>query len=434
MGAKSKDSTENDKGRQAKKPYAGFPLFVHQTGRWCKKVRQKLVYFGKVSDDPDGQKALELWKSQMDELLAGKTPSKPSDKLTVEQLAFKWLDSKAKLVGSGDLSPRTLENYRQTAAKVALHLGRTQPVTSLRAEDFDALRAALAKGVGPVTLRNDVRMARMMFRFAEQTHLVGKPVQFGTEFKIPAKRTLRKHRRQSGKRMFEAVELRAMIDAAPQPLRAMILLAINTGCGNTDCANLQFSDIDLKAGWLDYPRAKTEVDRRAPLWPETVTAMAEAIEKRPKPLATVDDDCVFLTKYRQRFVRIGPTGGPLDSVGSEFGKLMKSPQCPNCGTITRVPRGVTAERCRKCRWKPEGDADWQYLRVRGFYALRHTFQTIAEESKDMPAVRYIMGHSDPTMSAEYRETISDQRLRDVVDVVRVWLWPDTTPKRKRGAK
>lgn len=29
-----------------------FPLFPHQSGRWCKKVRQKQHYFGKIADDP----------------------------------------------------------------------------------------------------------------------------------------------------------------------------------------------------------------------------------------------------------------------------------------------------------------------------------------------------------------------------------------------
>ena len=60
---------------------------------------------------------------------------------------------------------------------------------------------------------------------------------------------------------------------------------------------------------------------------------------------------------------------------------------------------------------------------RGFYALRHTFETIAGESKDQVAVNAIMGHVDNSMAAVYRERISDERLQAVVDVVREWLWP-----------
>lgn len=64
---------------------------------------------------------------------------------------------------------------------------------------------------------------------------------------------------------------------------------------------------------------------------------------------------------------------------------------------------------------------------RNFYAIRHTFQTIAGESKDQIAVNGVMGHADGTMSAAYRERISDERLKAVVDVVHDWLFESTFP-------
>jgi len=59
-----------------------------------------------------------------------------------------------------------------------------------------------------------------------------------------------------------------------------------------------------------------------------------------------------------------------------------------------------------------------------FYALRHTFETVASESRDQVAVSAIMGHADHTMSGLYRERISDERLVDVVTHVHQWLFPD----------
>ena len=54
----------------------------------------------------------------------------------------------------------------------------------------------------------------------------------------------------------------------------MILLGLNAGLGNSDIGNLQKAHLDLKAGWLDYPRMKTGLPRRVPLWAETVAAFS----------------------------------------------------------------------------------------------------------------------------------------------------------------
>jgi integrase len=61
----------------------------------------------------------------------------------------------------------------------------------------------------------------------------------------------------------------------------------------------------------------------------------------------------------------------------------------------------------------------------GFYTLRHTFRTIADEAMDQPAADYIMGHEVPHMSSVYRETIRDARLRAVAEHVHDWLFNKT---------
>ena len=61
---------------------------------------------------------------------------------------------------------------------------------------------------------------------------------------------------------------------------------------------------------------------------------------------------------------------------------------------------------------------------RGFYAIRHTFETIGSEAKDQVALNFLMGHVDNSMAGVYRERISDERLQAVTETVRDWLWPE----------
>ena len=242
----------------------------------------------------------------------------------------------------------------------------------------------------------------MVFNYAVKNDLVDMPVRYGSEFQRPPKKVLRKARRVKGKRMFDVPELRALIAAATVPLKAMLLLAANSGMGNSDCANLTVDAIDLKTGWVDYPRPKTEVQRRFPLWPETLAALKDAIKDRPKPKSAEFSPLVFITKYGGRWgaVRIheaDPENNKEASVSSD------DPICKE-----------TAKLLKTLGLKRPGI---------NFYAIRHTFETKAGDSRDQPAVDTVMGHDRGDMASVYREEISDDRLKAVTDHVRNWLWP-----------
>lgn len=80
-------------------------------------------------------------------------------------------------------------------------------------------------------------------------------MNFGQSFDKPSAKMLRRARNAAGPRMFEAGEIRLILDAVSDPLlRAMILLGVNCGFGNTDCANLPQSAIDFESSWIEFPR------------------------------------------------------------------------------------------------------------------------------------------------------------------------------------
>jgi integrase len=68
----------------------------------------------------------------------------------------------------------------------------------------------------------------------------------------------------------------------------------------------------------------------------------------------------------------------------------------------------------------------------GFYALRHTHRTWADEVRDQHATHRIMGHAIPGMSGVYVEEISFERLKAVTNHVRAKLFGDTTQPTKSG--
>jgi integrase len=372
------------------KPSAEYPLFPHASGQWAKKIRGQLVYFG-VWSDPDA--ALAKYLAEKDDLHAGRKPREEAEAVTVKDACNAFLREKAARRDGGELSPRTWADYRRVCDLLVEHLGKRRLVSDLRPDDFAALRNKAAKRWGPHRLSSTVQYARSVFKFAFESDLIDRPVRFGATFKKPSKKTMRLHRSEQGPKLLAAEEIRRLLGcppwrpAAEGQLRAMILLAINCGFGNSDCGSLPLTAVDLDAGWIDYPRPKTGIPRRCPLWPETVAALREALSRRPAPKNGEHAGLVFVTKY-------GDTWGKDTSenpISREVGKLLKK-------------LGISGRKGL------------------GFYTLRHTFRTVADEVKDPVAADHIMGHETPNMSSVYRERIGDERLKAVAEHVRKWLF------------
>lgn len=370
------------------KPYPDFPLFAHATKRWAKKIRGQLHYFGKWEDG--WQAALDSYLQQKDDLHAGRKP-RPDTRaagVTVKDAVNAYLNHKDDRVESGELSPQTRTKYQTATDLVVATFGKSRLVADLDEQDFATLRKRMAQRWGVYRLADMIQHTRSIFKHAYEVGLLERPLRFGPCFKRPTEKSRRLHKAEQGEKLFPAGEIRSMIDAAGPALKAMLLLGINSGMGNSDVGHLPFTALDLDAGWIDFPRPKTGIPRRCPLWPETVAAIRDALAKRPKPRTLEDARLVFLTRHGAGWFR-DAYAGPLVV---EMKTLMRR-------------LGINGRKGF------------------GFYTLRHVFRTIADESKDQPAVDFIMGHSDPTMAGHYRERIDDSRLRAVAAHVRQWLFP-----------
>lgn len=378
-------STPSSSSRKTPSTPQKFPLFVHKaSGQWAKKIRGKTRYFGRVDSDPRGEAALQRWQNEEN--------GKSNDgRLSVKELCDFFMSAKDDARERGRLAESSYAEYLATCTRVADVFGRHRPVATLTVGDFEKLKASFPKSWGVWRESGEIQRVRTLFRYGYEAEHLREPVRFGPAFKKPDRATMRKHRAERGPKLFASAECRKILDSASKCMKAFVLLALNGGMGNNDCGKLPCSATDLNGAFVRFPRPKTGIDRRFPLWPETVTAIREAMASGRKP-----DEPMFLTKYGQAWSRTG-TANPLSA---EFRKLVK---------------------------------DLGFYRTGlGFYTLRHVFRTVADETKDRPAIDLIMGHADASMGASYRETIDDGRLRAVVDHVHAWLFPSAKDEAAEG--
>jgi integrase len=392
--------------KRPKKPNKKFPLFPHLNGSWAHKFGTKFQYFGSWKAGVDSNTAKQAYDDYVELQRAIKegravAPNTPVHVWTVAEVINEFLNEKRKQVDALKLSERTFFDYKSTGKKMAVYFGAETSLESLGPLNFNGFRVALEKGRGDVAVGNEIQKTKVILKWVFDSDLIDRPIKTGPGFKKPTAKIKRRGRNQAGRRDFSNTDILKMIEAASTQLKAMILLGVNAGLGNHDIALLPKSAINIKTKWLVYPRHKTEVARKVPLWDETIEAIKRAIEERPEAKLPENEKLVFLTRTRQPWVRMGTTttangventGVWIDSISMETRKLL-------------LKLGIKRSQV-------------------GFYGLRRTLETVGGEFKDQVAVDALMGHapSGSDMSAVYREGISDQRLRDVVEHVRVWLY------------
>ena len=346
-----------------------FPLTLHPTGQYCKKIKGKLYYFGN-----NKQKAHQQYLEQAVCLHAGKPRNNHEykDSMSIKTLCNLYLEHQKSRVQSREIKLGQVYDQTIVLRDFARFIGRNTAVSEISTIDLQNYRARLIKqGKSAARINNHISAFKAMYHWTAQNELIDTIPNLDAIKKLP--------RPTKSKPIFAPKEIISLLGCADLKMTALIWLGLNCGFGSTDCAELLWEHVDLKAGRVVFPRTKTGIARNLPLWQETIYAL----KKLPKI-----NERVFNTDNNERIVRFVErtlSDGSIkivkyDNVGKEFSRVIKS-------AGIQKEKGV------------------------GFYTLRRTAATLAAQSGDPFAVQRLLGHADLKMATTYVQDISEQTDR-----------------------
>jgi len=343
-----------------------YPLTLHPTGQYCKKINGKLYYFGS-----DKNHALEKYLSQASYLHGNKEQGqkKCDGEMTLKKLCDLYLQYQYLKVQANALTARHHNEQIASLKKLMSFLGQTIKIDEISTLDLQSYRRKLQQAYSTAHRMNlHISIMKAMFHWAKKNDVLDSipNIDAVSRGKIVYKQRL----------VFSSEDIHLLLNAADVQMQAMIWLGFNCGFGCTDCAELKWSNLDLVNCRVKLARKKTGISRDLPLWPETIAAI-EQISRNGK--------LVFYTSRGNPFVR---TVLKTDSNGNSKYTTQNS--------ITRKFSRLIERAGLKV---PKGT---------GFYTLRRTAATIAARSGDPFAVQRLLGHADLQMATRYVQDVSKQ--------------------------
>jgi integrase len=347
-----------------------FPLTLHPTGQYCKKVKGKMYYFGS-----DKRQALEKYLDQATYLHGGQNnlqQQKPtSDNMTLKQLCDMYLKYQYSKLQANDLTASHHNEQIGSLNKLMAFLGQID-INNISTLDLQNYKRRIQKShVSVCRLNLHISIMKALFHWARKNDVLANipNIDAVSRGKIV----------HQEKYTFDPEQLNKLLSAADVKMRAMTWLGLNCGFGCTDCSVLKWSDLDLVNNRVKLARKKTGIPRDLPLWPETV----ESLKNVPKI-----GKLVFYTSrgnpYIQTLLKTDGDGNEkyttLNAITTKFSRLIKK-------SGFDVPKGT------------------------GFYTLRRTAATLAARSGDPFAVQRLLGHADLQMATRYVQDVSAQTDR-----------------------
>jgi integrase len=355
----SKRKTRSDK----------FPLTLHPAGKYCKKIKGKIHYFG-----TDKKKALEKYLAQATYLHGARNLVQKSsnDKMILKQLCDLYLHYQNSRVLVGAITAKHYNDLVSSLGRFMAFLGQGCRIESISTLDMQNYKRKLQSAYASVDRQNlHIGLMKAMFHWARKNYVLDSIPNIDA---ISKDRVVHKEMYT-----FNQQQIRKLLSVPDVKMKAMIWLGFNCGFGCTDCSRLQWKDIDFKNNRVKLPRKKTGVRRNLPLWPETIQALKEV----PR-----SGTFVFVTSEGHPWVRTtvitNDNGEPKyiydNRITTKFSRLMKKV-------------GIYA---------PKGT---------GFYTLRRTAATMAARYGDPFAVQRLLGHVDLTMATRHVQDVSEQTNR-----------------------
>ena len=336
-----------------------FPLTLHPTGQYCKKIRGHIYYFGS-----DRKQALENYLDQAIFLHGYNNTLLKSvyGNMTLKEICDIYLKYQHTKLQADNLTVRHHNDQIRSLKKLTDFLGENCKIKSISTLSLQNYKRSLQKHYSSVCRMNlHLSIMKAMFHWAKKNDILKNIPNIDAISRV---KVIHQHRF-----IFNSKQINRLLSLADIKMQAMIWLGLNCGFGCTDCAYLKWTDLDLINSRVILPRRKTGIYRDLPLWPETVKSLRKV--KRRGSL-------VFFSSrgnpYIQTNIKIDVSGNEkytiTNLISTQFRRLIIK-------AGLNVPKGT------------------------GFYTFRRTAATIAARSGDPFAVQRLLGHANLTMATRY---------------------------------
>lgn len=325
--------------------------------------------------------------------------------ITLGELCSRYIAAKQRDYERGALTYASVRTIFQATNRLLKFFGENCLVVTMGPDHFSRAAEEILKTRTSVGLANEIRYWRGVFSWGRTNGFLFQVPTYGDAFKIERKaerlKRENRNRKEQGKlatlKTFDRDEILRMLEVADPVVSAWIWLGINCALGQHDIALLTESEFEVTDDgvWYSDCRLKTGIPRESFVWDETFEAVNDAYKCRPDAAREEHECRIFLTNKGYLWV----TPSSSTHFRKSFSQTMRAAKCE--------------------------------VRQRGFYALRHTFRTVAEQIGDMNAARIVMGHALTGMEEFYVHEFSRERIQKVCMHVREWLFTETVkPKRK----